>query len=94
MQWMLFFRDCSNPQLVLESTSRTPPTPCEEVAQLTRLPEWAHPQQSCWGSGIGTLPQSYHLKLHCSTSAGTTGTSVGTPSSIAPIEPLPDVSEP
>ncbi|KAI6036120.1 Dbl-like domain-containing protein [Pisolithus microcarpus] len=80
------------------SPNTTPLTRKKELAQLPRLPEWppSHVTHSRPESRQERLssssPSITPSQIQRSASAGTTGTSTGTPSSIASSKPLPDLS--
>ena len=96
----LFVRDRSDTTTLNSSNSHspnaTPPTrEKKELAQLPRLPDWP-PSNSRPGSQDRHSSYAPSLtppsQIQRSTSAGTTGTSTGTPSSTSSTKPLPDLS--
>lgn len=96
----LFVRDRSDTTTLNSSNSHSPnATPStrekKELAQLPRLPDWP-PSNSRPGSQDRHSSYAPSLtppsQIQRSTSAGTTGTSTGTPSSTSSTKPLPDLS--
>lgn len=87
----LVVRDRSDTNTLGSSTNsnpHSPPREKRELIQLPPLPEWPPPSART----ENYVPSISPAQIQRSVSAGTTGTNAGTPSSIASIKPLPDLS--
>ena len=73
------------------SPNTTPPSrEKKELVQLPPLPEW--PPHSRSENRHSHVPSIAPAQMQRSVSAGTIGTNTGTPSSLASVKPLPDLS--
>jgi len=90
----LVARDRSDTNTLGSSTNSNPHSPSREkreLIQLPPLPEWPPPSARA-ENPLSHVPSISPAQIQRSVSAGTTGTHTGTPSSIASIKPLPDLS--